>query len=198
MRARVLFVAFLLAAVHAGVACSDDKHRPEYVSGNCTIPPCGASNTVGQGNGSGGAEGRAETGADAGSRLGINCTTDPTSQLTLCAATRLCPDFQLDVVAFPGCGFLDSSVGIDLECVCNGTLLCPIGVQTQTINCNSIRSLVTGRTIADICNQVVNGTCRNLGGAPAVGQGGAASTCDRNCAATCPPNSPACLTSCGC
>jgi hypothetical protein len=189
------FVASLLVVFHACIACSENKGHEEFANGNCTIPPCSSDNAVGNGGpqGSGGAGG--EAGVDAASSTGLNCTTDPTSQLTLCAATTLCPAFRLDVVSFPGCGFLESQLGIDLECVCNGTLLCPIGVQTS---CTTIRSLVAQRTVTDICNQVVNGTCRDLGGVPAAGQGGASSTCDRNCAATCPPNSPSCITSCGC
>ena len=202
MRAGVLsFVALLFAAVHAGIACSDDKQRAAFASGDCRIPPCGARGAVtGQGPGSGGAEGRPEAGADASSRPGINCANVPGTQLALCTATRLCPDFQFDVVAFPGCGFVAAVTGIDLECLCNGTLLCPIVVQAQATNCDSLRSLVSGKSVTDICNQVANGTCRNLTGGSAGqgGQGGAASTCDRNCAATCPPNSPQCLMSCGC
>jgi hypothetical protein len=201
MRARIFFAGSLLAAVHACIACSNDKEgHSRFASGNCATPPCSVSTTVVGGS-------RGSQGGDAGvardaaaSPTGIACITDPTSQIRLCAATSLCPDFQLDVASFPGCGFIEASGQVDLECVCNGTQLCPIGTTCAGI----LSALKSGRTIADICNQVVNGNCRNLGGVPATGQGGAAgaagasSMCDRGCAATCPPNTPSCVSSCGC
>ena len=201
MRARIFFAGSLFAAVHACTACSNDKEgHARFASGDCANPPCSVSTTV---VGGGSVSPVREDGGprrDAASPTGIACIVDPTSQIRLCAATTLCPSFQLDVSSFPGCGFIDASGNVDLECVCNGTQLCPIGT-TCTGVLSAIRS---GRTIADICNQVVNGNCRDLGGRPATGQGGAggaggaSSMCDRGCAATCPPNTPACVASCGC
>lgn len=120
---------------------------------------------------------------------GVQCGKDPSSGVTLCSGTTACDGILLDSNALFGCGFRTVEPSFDLECLCNGTYLCPIGVAAT---CDEITSVVGTKTLADICNQVSTGTCREV-----AATGAPASACDRNCAADC-AGSAACLSACGC
>jgi hypothetical protein len=126
---------------------------------------------------------------------GINCGRDPSTDVTLCSGSSLCPDQVLEPRSLPGCGFRTTSPPFDLECVCDGHMLCPIGIAET---CAEVTSLVSGRTLADICNQVSFGTCVEVGSTIGEGAtGGRSGTCDPNCAAEC-AGVPGCLSICGC
>jgi hypothetical protein len=130
--------------------------------------------------------------------IGVSCGQDPTSGVTLCLGTTACPNLEIDPSTMPGCGFKTTRSPFDLECVCNGNSLCPMGVASS---CSQVKSLIGNRSVADICSQVGVGSCVDVSGAPsagtASGSGGASSTCDQNCAADCASN-PTCLVACGC
>jgi hypothetical protein len=124
---------------------------------------------------------------------GINCGADPNSGETLCSGTTACPNNVIDSTNFPSCGFRTVTPSFDLECVCNGNMLCPIGVAST---CAAIPALLANRTVADVCNQ--SGSCQPIGGAVVPTQGTpSTSTCDQSCAADC-AGSPLCLEACGC
>lgn len=125
---------------------------------------------------------------------GVHCGADPVSGVTLCSGTTLCPGAVLDANELPGCGYRTLVPSFDLECVCNGTDLCPIGVAAT---CADVSTLLTKRTLVDICNQVGAGTCKDVSRGSGTGTGGGSSTCDRGCAADC-AGSAVCLQGCGC
>jgi hypothetical protein len=120
---------------------------------------------------------------------GVQCGKDPSTGITLCSGTTACGGLLLDSTSLPGCGFRTIKPSFDLECVCNGTYLCPIGVAAT---CDEITSVVGTKTPAEICNQVGTGACRELAATSTT-----TSTCDRGCAADC-AGSAACLSACGC
>ena len=127
---------------------------------------------------------------------GSGCTTDSATGITLCAGTTECPGVSVNPNAFPGCGFRTVTGTFDLECLCNGVSLCPIGVAES---CSQIAGLLSGRTTANICNLVATGACQTVGSGQTAptGAGGASSTCDPSCAADC-ANAPSCIEACGC
>lgn len=126
---------------------------------------------------------------------GIQCGKDPVSGVTLCSGTTACPDAVLDSKEFSGCGYRTVVPSFDLECVCNGNELCPIGVAAT---CDDVATLLGRRTLADICNQAGTGACKEVAASPGGGAGGnAASSCDRICLSEC-AGSPLCAQSCGC
>ncbi len=130
---------------------------------------------------------------------GVDCGQDPTSGVTLCVGSSVCPSDEINPDDYPGCGFRTISPSFDLECLCDGNELCPIGIAAT---CGDIATLLNGRTVADICNQIGSGTCLEVGSPTTAttgtgGQPGASSTCDTDCASDC-ANAPTCLTACGC
>jgi hypothetical protein len=85
-----------------------------------------------------------------------------------------------------------------MECICNGTELCPIGVPTT---CTEATQLLTQQQSAvQVCEQVSTGGCISLqDSGSGSGSGGtstlssACQTCVSGCGST-----PACYQSCGC
>jgi hypothetical protein len=134
-----------------------------------------------------------------GSSTGVNCGADPTTGVTLCLGTTACPNASIDTSAFPNCGFRPGTGSpFDLECLCAGSELCPIGVPTS---CDEVAQLLTQQQSAlQVCAQVSNGGCLALDGGTGSGSGGSTTslsaecqTCVSGCGAT-----PACYQSCGC
>jgi hypothetical protein len=127
----------------------------------------------------------------AGGSAGITCVPDPTSGVTLCLGSTACPDAVLDPKALPGCGFKTVTPSFDLECVCNGNQLCPIGVAAT---CAELPQLLKKVTVAEVCSQT---NCKEVGPGGPSGTGGKTSTCDPACSADC-AGDPLCKQSCGC
>ena len=111
------FVAGFVVAVHAVVACSSGESHPPLASNACTTPPCSTPNLVSGGPTGTGGSSSLDAAAPAVDASSLACFTEPTSGLVLCARTPGC-DFLLDRSLFPNCGFIPSSTGLDLECVC--------------------------------------------------------------------------------
>lgn len=131
--------------------------------------------------------------SDAGAAAtGVNCGTDPTSGVTLCLGTTQCPGGDIPQDTLEGCGYQTVVPSFDLECLCNGTSLCPIGVAAT---CADVSTLIGKRTLADICNQISDGTCKPVAASAPSGTGGSSSTCAPTCTQDC-AGSPICLTSC--
>jgi hypothetical protein len=125
---------------------------------------------------------------------GVDCGKDPESGVTLCLGTKECADTMLDLDAFPGCGLKSTHDTYDLECVCNGNALCPVGVASS---CDELAGLLTHRTIADICNQAGDGACTEVGQTQATPAPTHSATCDQGCAAEC-EGAASCIQMCGC
>jgi hypothetical protein len=160
-------------------------------------PDAGAAATT---TGDGGV---AVEGGDGSAGGGTGCGTDPQTGVTLCLGTSACPGATIDSSAFPGCGFRQGGTSLlDLECVCSGGQLCPIGVPTT---CDAVAQLLTQQQSAlQVCQQVSTGSCQALGGSgSSSGSGsgsssgstlsGACQACLSSCGMT-----PACFSTCGC
>lgn len=130
----------------------------------------------------------------AGGATGVQCGPDPVSGVTLCVGTTECPNANVDPDTFPGCGYKTTTPSFDLECVCDGNTLCPIGVAAT---CADIAPLFAKRTVRDVCNQIGSGSCIEVGTTPPGTGGSRSSTCDPTCSAEC-AGSPTCLQACGC
>jgi hypothetical protein len=145
-----------------------------------------------------GADSQSSSGAVTSAATGVNCGTDPETGVKLCLGTTECPEVKLDADAFPGCGFHSTSKSYDLECVCNGSDLCPVGVASS---CDEIAALFAHKSLADVCNQAAEGTCTSVSrpGAATTGAppSNTASRCDKSCVADC-EGSPPCVQACGC
>lgn len=124
---------------------------------------------------------------------GIACATDTSLHVTLCAGTSLCPNVAINTQQFPNCGFRTLEPSFDIECVCFGNFLCPVGVANT---CQAVTPLFTNKTLSDVCNQVSLGYCTQNAGMP-TGTGGSSSTCDQACYSGC-VGAPACIVACGC
>jgi hypothetical protein len=143
------------------------------------------------------------------STAATGCATDPQTGLTLCLAIAACPNISIDQGAFPTCGFRQGGVSeFDVECLCNGTELCPLGAPAS---CSDVTTLLAQEMSAlVVCEQVSSGTCilqsdagasssGSSGGGSGSGSGGsstqssACQTCTANCGGT-----PACYQACGC
>ncbi len=137
------------------------------------------------------------------SSTGVNCGADPTTGVTLCLGTSACPGASIDTSAFPNCGFRPGTgSAFDLECICAGSELCPIGVPTS---CDEVAQLLSQQQSAlQVCAQVTGGGCLMLDGGTGTGSGSGSGgsttglsaecqTCVSGCGAT-----PACYQSCGC
>lgn len=125
---------------------------------------------------------------------GVACVTDPATQITLCNATSLCPTVSVNTQQFPNCGFRTLQPSFDLECICYGNYICPVGLANS---CQGIPALFANKALADVCNQVPLGYCTQNAGIPNNGTGGAASSCDQACYSGC-VGAPACIVACGC
>jgi hypothetical protein len=177
------------------------------------LPACLSMSTGSPDGGSSSAGGGDAGGAtEDGGTGGTGCGTDPLTGVTLCLATNACPGRQIDPGAFPSCGFRQGGPSaLDLECVCAGGYLCPIGVPTS---CDAAAQLLgqEGSSL-QVCQQVSTGGCINLAdgggvssssGASSSGSGssgsssgttlsGACQACLSGCGST-----PACYEACGC
>jgi hypothetical protein len=151
-------------------------------------PPSAATD-----GGGGGAVAPREAGVDAG---GTGCGTDPTTGVTLCTGIDVCPGLTVDQGTYGGCGFRRGGASpYDLECLCAGGELCPIGAATS---CETAQQLLSQEQSAlVICQQVASGAClsptANGSGSSSGGLSEACQTCVAGCGGT-----PACYMSCGC
>jgi hypothetical protein len=166
-----------------------------------TAAGCMQISTGGEGDGGTAAAssdgGTAATDATSGS-MGTNCGTDPQTGVVLCLGSSACPNLMVDTSAFPSCGFHQGgSSPLDLECLCNGTELCPIGVPTTCAEATQLLS--QQQSALQVCQQVSNGGCLSLedagsgSGGGTTGLSAACQTCVSGCGST-----PACYQSCGC
>jgi hypothetical protein len=128
------------------------------------------------------------------SDTGVSCGTDEETGVRLCLGTTECKDVQLDPDAFPGCGLRTTHGSYDVECVCNASSLCPVGIASS---CDEIEGLFAHKSLTDICNQAGDGMCTEVGRAGRTPSRSTPSTCDGVCAADC-AGSPACMAACGC
>jgi hypothetical protein len=139
---------------------------------------------------------------DGGTSGGTGCGTDPQTGVTLCLGTSACPGATIDSSAFPGCGFRQGVSEFDLECVCPGPALCPIGVPTT---CDAVAQLLMQQGSAlQVCQQVSTGSCQALGGSgsssgssSSSSGGSTLSGACQACLASC-GTTPACYQTCGC
>lgn len=149
-----------------------------------------SQNGGGQG-GAGSGSGSTEP-ADSGPAIeGVGCAIVGTSKL--CRATSYCPTLAIDDAMFPNCAFRIRGAVVDIQCVCGGEMLCPMGTPTT---CAEAASMLSQQTEAQVCVQISEGRCT-----PIVGDGGIPVTgtpdCDRVCAASC-DGDPYCRKTCGC
>ena len=199
MRGRTFpFLAGFALALHAVAACSSEDGKAPLASNACTTPPCSTPNLVSGGVAT----------ADASA---LGCFIEPMSGLVLCANVPGC-NFALDRALFPDCGFIPSSTGLDLECVCrvastagsqtstsSGALVCPIVV---TPTCEAVPNAVlhvgseqvvcngpsTATTVASRCRQPSSILQSGAGGSVNCSQ-----TCLQQCAGSVDPQ---CVTGC--
>lgn len=125
------------------------------------------------------------------------CGTDPATGVTLCLQSSQCPGLTIDNSAFPSCGFRQGGASLlDLECLCNGSELCPIGAPS---NCATVQQLLTQEQSAlQVCEAVSTGGCVSVqgdagGGSSTSGLSSECQICVSGCGGT-----PACYQSCGC
>ncbi|HTQ47046.1 MAG TPA: hypothetical protein VMI75_30030 [Polyangiaceae bacterium] len=138
-----------------------------------------------------------EAGVDAG---GTGCGTDPTSGITLCTGLNACPGLTVDQGAYGGCGFRQGGASAyDLECLCSGGQLCPIGAATSCQT--ALQLLEQEQSALVVCQQVATGGClspaaSSSGGGSGSSSGGLSEEC-QTCVSGC-GGTPACYMSCGC
>jgi hypothetical protein len=127
---------------------------------------------------------------------GAGCTTDPQSQITLCEQTSLCPGVSVDQGMLSGCGFrIHPGAVIDLECLCSGDELCPIGVPDT---CAEATQLLSSQTALVVCEEASDGRCVQVGSdAGSTSASAPPSTCDKQCETEC-AGEPDCIQLCGC
>jgi hypothetical protein len=126
------------------------------------------------------------------STTGVSCNTDSQSGITLCEEVTACPGVDVDQGAFAGCGFrLHGPAKLDLECLCNGESLCPIGVPATCADAQQLLNQQGGAL--SVCQQVDQGSCLDV-----VDAGSSApSSCDKACESQC-QSDPGCISLCGC
>ena len=154
-------------------------------------PGCGVVKPMGDGSSGDGTQAQSSASSQKSSETGVGCGKDPTSGVALCVGTTECPKVSLDLDTFPDCGFRTTTGSYDIECVCNGATLCPVGVASS---CDDIAALFAHKTLADFCNQ---SACRDVGPAPGSKPSTRSSSCDSNCAADC-AGAATCVQACGC
>ena len=126
---------------------------------------------------------------------GISCSTDKDTGATLCIGTTSCPNVLVDTVQFPNCGFRTLKSSYELDCICFGSYLCPVGTVSS---CQEVKTLFSGTTLSKVCNGVSLDYCKTGTASVAQGTGGATSKCDQTCYASC-GGSLACIVDiCGC
>jgi hypothetical protein len=111
--------------------------------------------------------------------------------VTLCEGVTACPGVYVTQGAFPNCGFrLHGASALDLECLCNGEYLCPMGAPTscaaaQQVLYQQVSSLI-------VCEAVDEGSCPDI-----IVDASSSSSCDRACESQC-QSDPGCVSLCGC
>ncbi len=152
---------------------------------------CGVVKPLGGDSQAQGSGASSSSGSGSSKDTGVGCGTDPESGVKLCLGTTECPDVSLDTDAFPDCGFRTTSGSYDLECVCNGNTLCPVGVASS---CAEIGDLFAHKSLADFCNQ---SGCKEVAPSGTSKPATRSPSCDASCAADCAGNAP-CVQACGC
>jgi hypothetical protein len=122
---------------------------------------------------------------------GVGCGADPDTGVNLCLGTTECPKVSLDTDSFPDCGFRTTTGSYDLECVCNGNTLCPVGVASS---CAEIGDLFAHKSLADFCNQE---DCKEIAPSTTSKPMTRSPNCDSSCADDCAGNA-VCVQGCGC
>ena len=155
----------------------------------CAIPG------VNTGSDAGPSDGGASSSSDGGNAaaVGSNCA-QVAAGLALCTGISVCgTTIAVDHDVYPDCGFRIKGTVLDLECVCNGDSVCPIGVATD---CASAYQLLQNQTQQTVCQQVAEGRCTSTTPGGTTG-GTSSSTCDKTCESECAGN-PTCIQQCGC
>lgn len=158
--------------------------------------------STGDGTSSGSTAAAATTATpSAATPVGGECGTDPQTGITLCSQISLCPNITVDQSQLPGCGFrIHAGAVIDLECLCNGEALCPVGVPDT---CDQAAALLMDQTLLTVCDQTAESHCTEVGGTEAgapilnVNPNANASSCDKQCETEC-AGEPDCIQLCGC
>lgn len=181
-------ISFLVVA-----ACSSSDTHPPGAGTDCTSHCDPVGTTPGSKNEDAGKRrDSGSTSSDASIGGGFGCFTDPTFGIRLCRASTLCTGVVIDPTS--QCGYLDSPSGaIDVECICNNTLLCPI---TRSGNCQTLPGLLSQQSLNPVCSSpAVTSACLNLADLAVKKDG---STCSMACVQSCGGFTPACLAGCGC
>ncbi len=138
-------------------------------------------------------------GAIDGGTSGTGCGTDTQTGITLCVQIDACPGVSVDQGTFPECGFRPGG-SLDLECLCPGGVLCPIGVPTS---CTEATQLLSQQgSSVQVCQQVSTGTCLPASSGASSGSGsgsssGGPSPACQSCVQAC-GGTPSCYEACGC
>lgn len=146
-----------------------------------------------------GADGGATTSSDAGGDgpkvTGTQCGQLPDGQL--CRTTTWCPSVKVDPSRFPNCGFRIRGSAVDLQCVCNGEWLCPMGTPST---CAQAAQLVSSQNELIVCAQISEDRCASLRttAGSTSSSGGGTPDCDKMCLSTCDPGDSGCRKLCGC
>jgi len=157
VRVALLGAAFGLCAQ----GCENDQRHAPFASAACRTGECNVGHVLG---GSVPSQGEVDSGTaeDAGGGgQSIVCHTDPNTRVQLCTGSTACPGLFIDPVAFASCGF--RGAGVDVECVCSGSSVCPVAVQTS---CTYVSTQLALKTYDQICSGVGTGQCvdvNNLG-----------------------------------
>lgn len=131
--------------------------------------------------------------ADAGI-VGTACATVGNSQL--CRLTSYCPTLAINETVYPNCAFRIRGSIIDIQCVCNGEMLCPLGTPTT---CTEAAKMLAQSSEVLVCTQVSEGRCTYFTPAKAGSSGVTPpGSCDPVCAGSCPSGDSGCRRTCGC
>ncbi len=155
---------------------------------------CTQPNDAADGGADGGAASAAD-GGDAPAVTGTQCGTLPDGQL--CRITSQCPTVKVDSSRFPNCGFRIRGSAVDLQCVCNGEWLCPMGTPST---CAQAVQLLSSQNELIVCSQISEDRCTSLKttGATTSSSGAASGDCDKMCLQGCDPGDQGCRKVCGC
>lgn len=168
--------------------------------GSACLQVSTGTDSSGTGGTSGSDAGTTSSGDSSTGSTGVNCGADPETGVTLCLGTSACPNMSIDTSAFPNCGFRPGGSGFDVECICNGAELCPVGVPTS---CDEVTQLLTQQQSAlQVCQQVATGGCLGIDAGSGAGSSSGGSTTGlstecQTCVSGC-GGTPACYQSCGC
>jgi hypothetical protein len=181
-----------------GKASADKLFRKALTSSTallalCSLPAgCGVVKPLGGDSQSQSSGTASSSSSSSGAKdTGVGCGADPESGVTLCLGTTECPKVSLDTDTFPDCGFRTTTGSYDLECVCNGNQLCPVGVAAS---CSEIGGLFAQKSLADFCNQ---DGCKEVAPSGTSKPATRSPSCDTSCADDCAGNA-VCVQACGC